>query len=244
MSFHPIGTMKLSTFVSLCSALLLGASASLFLGSPRAIAAEKIVLKYGPFAQSVQVSDLENFVKTGNTTPTLATIIRLSKQDPQTLRGLMSLELGVNVVTLDRILNSKDGEAALMAIGKTVRTRSRAESDKALRAAVILAASDNKLSLLEVLQKYPTSEIDVEIGSIGSTVDQLKGFAGNLQNLLKSSTSSTTTTTPTARPQTTVQPPRPVQPAAPVTPRRLTAPPATTPAPVPVAPARPVRGLW
>ncbi|HLO51022.1 MAG TPA: alpha/beta hydrolase [Kamptonema sp.] len=178
--------MKFTTFASLCGALLLGTTATLSM-SNSAIAAEKIVLKYGPIAQSVKISDLENFVKTGETSPTLATILRISKQSPETVRGLMSLEIGVNVVTIDRVLNSKQGESALIELGKTVRTRSRAESHKALRSAVVLAAADNnKLSLLEVLQKYPTSEIDVEVGSIGNTVEKLKGLSGNLQNLLNS----------------------------------------------------------
>lgn len=178
--------MKFSTFGLVCRTLLLGATATLFL-SNSAIAAEKIVLKYGPFAQSVKISDLENFVKTGTQSPTLATILRISKQSPDTVRGLMSLEIGVNLVTIDRVLNSKQGETALLELGKTIRTRSRVESHKALRSAVVLAAADNdKLSLLEVFQKYPTSQIDVEVGNIANTIEKLKGVSGNLQNLLNS----------------------------------------------------------
>ncbi len=178
--------MRFTNFASLLATLLLGASATFFLDN-NAIAAEKIVLKYGPLAQSIKVSDLENFVKTGQTTPTLATMLRISKQSGDTVRGLMSLELGVSVLTLDRILNSKLGENALFELGKTMRTRSRFESDKALRAALVLSSADNgKLSLLEILQKYPTSEINLEVGNIGATVEKLKGLTGNLQDLLNS----------------------------------------------------------
>lgn len=178
--------MRFTNFASLLATLLLGASATFFLDN-NAIAAEKIVLKYGPLAQSIKVSDLENFVKTGQTTPTLATMLRISKQSGDMVRGLMSLELGVNVLTLDRVLNSKPGENALFELGKTMRTRSRFESDKALRAALILSSADNgKLSLLEILQKYPTSEINLEVGNIGATVEKLKGLTGNLQDLLNS----------------------------------------------------------
>jgi hypothetical protein len=178
--------MKFTNFVSLLATLVLGATSTLLL-SNSAIAAEKIVLKYGPLAQSIKITDLENFINTGETTPTLATMLRISKQSGDTLRGLMSLELGVKVLTLDRVLNSKQGEDALVELGKTLRTRSRFESDKALRAALILAAADNgKLSLIEILKKYPTSEINVEVANIGATVEKLKGLTGNLQNLLDS----------------------------------------------------------
>ncbi|OCQ94691.1 hypothetical protein BCD67_04285 [Oscillatoriales cyanobacterium USR001] len=178
--------MKFPNFASLCATFLLGTTATLFL-SNSTIAAEKIVLKYGPLAQSIKISDLENFVKTGETTPTLATMLKISKQNADTVRGLMSLELGVNVLTLDRALNSKQGETALVELGKTMRTRSRFESDKALRAALILSSADNgKLSLIEILQKYPTSEINIEVANIGATVEKLKGLTGNLQQLLNS----------------------------------------------------------
>lgn len=207
--------MKLPSFSPLCGALLLGASTVLCWGTS-AQAAEKIVLKYGPVAQSIQISDLEAFVTTGRKTPTLATILRLAKQDSDTIRGLMSLEIGVNVVALDRVLNSKDGEMALIELGKTVRTRSRAESHKALRAAVITSAADNKVSMLEILKNYPTSEIDVEVAAIGRTVDKLKGFAGNLQELLKNATASTSSSSMTTRTETRMEtPPVRVQPASP-----------------------------
>ena len=229
--------MKLTKFVSIGIALLLGASASI-VSSSRAFGAEKVVLTFGPIRQTINISDLEDFAKDGTTTPTLRQIIQFSKMDAQILRGLIGLEIGLKPANLARVVYSTPGEKITDEIGQAIRTQRRTESGKALRAAVILAAGDDgKVSLLEVLKKYPLPEVYVDVASIGATVGKLQGLAGNLQGLLQDSmretTKTTTTESPERLPRRSVQPttPPPVRPSAPL------------PAPAP-QPMRPVRGLW
>ena len=230
--------MKLTKFVSIGIALLLGSSASILSTSGRALGAEKVVLTFGPIRQTINISDLEDFAKDGTTTPTLQQIIQFSKMDAQILRGLIGLEIGLKPASLARVVYSAPGEKITDEIGQAIRTQRRTESGKALRAAVILAAGDDgKVSLLEVLKKYPLPEVYVDVASIGATVGKLQGLAGNLQGLLQDSmretTKTTTTESPERLPRRSVQPttPPPVRPSAPL------------PAPAP-QPMRPVRGLW
>lgn len=239
--------MKVSTLASVSSAFLLGVGTSIFVGN-QAIAAEKIVLTYGPLRQSVNVSDLEAFAKKGETTATIRQILGFAKQDRERLRGLMTLEIGLNPGMLGRVLYSTTGEKLTDEIGKTIRTQRRIEGGKAIRAALMLAASDGKVSVLDILKKYPLRQVYVDVASIGATVEKIQGLAGNLQSLLEEATSSSSTpsapqTTRTEmRPQTRT----PVQPASPPPVRRRpVAAPSATPA-APAAPRRttPVRGLW
>ena len=230
--------MKLTKFVSIGIALLLGASASILSTSSRAFGAEKIVMTFGPIRQTINISDLEDFAKDGTTTPTLQQIIRFSKMDAQILRGLIGLEIGLKPASLARVVYSTPGEKITDEIGQVIRTQRRTESGKALRAAVILAAGDDgKVSLLEVLKKYPLPELYVDVDSIGAAVGKVQGLVGNLQTLLQDSmretTKTTTTESPERLPRRSVQPttPPPVRPSAPL------------PAPAP-QPMRPVRGLW
>jgi len=230
--------MKLTKFVSIGIALLLGASASILSTSSRAFGAEKIVLTFGPIRQTINISDLEDFAKDGTTTPTLQQIIQFSKMDAQILRGLIGLEIGLKPANLARVVYSASGEKITDEIGQVIRTQRRTESGKALRAAVILAAGDDgKVSLLEVLKKYPLPELYVDVDSIGAAVGKVQGLVGNLQTLLQDSmretTKTTTTESPERLPRRSVQPttPPPVRPSAPL------------PAPAP-QPMRPVRGLW
>lgn len=234
----PKQNMKLTKFVSIGIALLLGASASILSTSSRAFGAEKIVLTFGPIRQTINISDLEDFAKDGTTTPTLQQIIQFSKMDAQILRGLIGLEIGLKPANLARVVYSASGEKITDEIGQVIRTQRRTESGKALRAAVILAAGDDgKVSLLEVLKKYPLPELYVDVDSIGAAVGKVQGLVGNLQTLLQDSmretTKTTTTESPERLPRRSVQPttPPPVRPSAPL------------PAPAP-QPMRPVRGLW
>ena len=229
--------MKLTKFVLIGIALLLGASASI-VSSSRAFGAEKVVLTFGPIRQTINISDLEDFAKDGTTTPTLQQIIQFSKMDAQILRGLIGLEIGLKPANLARVVYSAPGEKITDEIGQVIRTQRRTESGKALRAAVILAAGDDgKVSLLEVLKKYPLPELYVDVDSIGTAVGKVQGLVGNLQTLLQDSmretTKTTTTESPERLPRRSVQPttPPPVRPSAPL------------PAPAP-QPMRPVRGLW
>ncbi len=234
--------MKLTKFVSVAGAAVLAASASILSTGTRAIAAEKIVLTFGPIRQGINIEDLENFAKNGDTTPTLRQIIRVSKIEAQTLRGLIGLEIGLKPANLARVIYSTPGEKITDEIGQAIRTQRRTESGKALRAAVMLAAGDDgKVSLLEILKKYPLREVYVDVASIGATVAKVQSFAGNLQTMLQDAMRSTSTTE-TTRTETTIEPRTTVQPVTPLPARTNTAPvPPRTPAP---QPARPVRGLW
>ena len=232
--------MKLTKFVSIGIALFLGASGSLLFSSSRALGAEKIVLTFGPIRQAITISDLEEFAKDGTATPTLKQIIGFSKIDPKILQGLIGLQIGLKPTNLARVLYSTPGEKITDEIGQAIRTQRRTESGKALRAAVILASGDDgKVSLLEILQKYPLPEVYVDVASIAATVGKIQGLAGNLSSLLQDSQRETTRTTETNRTEsTTIAPSRNVRPTAPPVSR-----PAPLPAPAP-QPVRPIRGLW
>lgn len=46
------------------------------------------------------------------------------------------------------------------------------------------ANQDNKVSLIEIIQNYPTQEVDVEGKRLAHTYDQLNQMPERLQNLL------------------------------------------------------------
>ncbi|MEG5175767.1 alpha/beta hydrolase [Microcoleus sp. B3-D7] len=240
-NFNVAVNMKLTKFVSIGIALLLGSSGSILSSSSRALGAEKVVLTFGPIRQAINVSDLEEFAKNGTTTPTLQQIIRFSKMDAQMLRGFMGLEIGLKPANLARVVYSTPGEKITDDIGQAIRTQRRTESGKALRAAVLLASGDDgKVSLLEILKKYPLNEVYVDVASLRTAVGKVQSIAGTLRSLLQDVTRSTTRTTETNPTESPIEPRRSVQPTTPPPAPRRAAP---LPAPAP-QPVTPVRGLW
>lgn len=179
--------MQLPNLLSRGPLIMMGAIAGVILSSNSAIATKKIVVKIaGPIEASIKVKDLEIFAKTGETTKTISQALGISKVNPNTVRGLMTLELGANVTSLAKVLYSKLGQNVTQGITEVIQTRHNYESDKALRSAILLAAADdNKISVLEVLQKYPTEEMHIDVGKINEIVEKVKGAIGNLEELLK-----------------------------------------------------------
>lgn len=179
--------MQLQNLLSRCPLIILGAIAGVMISSNSAIATKKIVIEIvGPLEASIKVKDLRLFAETGKTTKTISQALGISKINPNTVRGLMTLEIGANVTNVAKVLYSKLGQNVTEGITEVIQTRHNYESDKALRSAIILAvADDNRISLLEVLEKYPTEEMHVDVGRINEIVSKVRDTIGNLEELLK-----------------------------------------------------------
>ena len=153
--------MKQVLITSLCGLL------SVMAFVPLAQGAERLKLRYGPFERSLPVSDLSTFVETGTPSPELDQYLRLAKQSPDQLREGLSFSIPASPRTLDRLLNSPMGEALLSEMSHYIHTSVHAPqgqvNTQALRSAFLLSASDNQeVSLIEVLQHYPTPDVTVE----------------------------------------------------------------------------------
>ncbi|NCJ05651.1 alpha/beta hydrolase [Synechococcales cyanobacterium C] len=128
-----------------------------------AIAAERLILKYGPFRRSIPVSDLRYLADTGRPTPELAAYLRLAKQDPDLLRQRLTEPVAADPVQLDRLLNSPLGHVALDEASRILHTPARQADRQALRAALILSASqDQEITVLSTLENYPTPEVELD----------------------------------------------------------------------------------
>lgn len=148
------------------------------------LAAERVVLKYRVFRESIAVEDLTKFARTGEMSPDLRVNLALARQDPQNIRQSLTNTVTVDPILLDRVLNNTVGEFLLDEIGKTVRSPSRQANRQALRAAIALSARDRQLSLLEILQNYPATDVEVEGDRLEAVYNQLRRLQGSLENLL------------------------------------------------------------
>ena len=170
-------------FLSLRRALVLIATASILLSSTSAIAAERVVLKYRIFRDSISVEELSTFVDTGELSKSLRIKLALVRQDPKLFRRYLTQPVKVNPVLLDRLLNSRIGNVLLDEISQAVHTPSGRADRQALRSALIISASgDRQLTLIEILKNYPTSDVEVEGDQLENTYRQLRRL-GSLKDL-------------------------------------------------------------
>ena len=175
-------------FLSLRRTLVLIASTSILLSSTSAVAAEQVLLKYRIFQESISVKELTTFAETGELSSSLQVNLALARQKPQVVRHYLTEPVEVNPVFLDRLLNSSIGDVVLDEVSQVVHTPSRRADRQALRSALILAASsDGNLTLVEIIQKYPTAVVQIEGDRLYSAYRQLRQLAGLLEDFLGSS---------------------------------------------------------
>ena len=142
---------------------------SLLLSSPAAGAAENIVFVSGAFRRSIPVADLVHLAETGQARGLLSDVLRLSRQDPQTVAKLLSQTVNLPVVLVSRLLNTRIGEVLLQRLAQIVFPLNASSAAlPALRSAVILgiADSDKGLSALSFLKAYPSQELAVSLPAL------------------------------------------------------------------------------
>jgi Alpha/beta hydrolase of unknown function (DUF1400) len=163
----------------------LSTAIALSLLSPAAIASEQVVFKYNVFERSIPVEDLTTFAETGKLTRALKAYMRVSKQDPEKVRKTLTDKVNVNVVTLDRVLNSVVGNVALEQLSQYIYTSSRKADKEAMRSALVLSASeDNNISIMEIAQNYPTQEVHIDGERLVETYAQISLLRGSLDGIL------------------------------------------------------------
>ncbi|NER82385.1 MAG: alpha/beta fold hydrolase [Leptolyngbya sp. SIO1D8] len=142
--------------------------------------AEEIIINYGFFERTISVEELVAFANGEGLSPQLsqyARIFGLSDEDLIAIQQVLKQSVDLDFVELSRFLYTTQGEALLETLGEVIQTPTRQSGGLALRAAIILAASDdeNGLTLLNFLMKYPTPGIRVDVGKgfeIASTITE------------------------------------------------------------------------
>ncbi|NEQ64066.1 MAG: alpha/beta hydrolase, partial [Symploca sp. SIO2D2] len=110
------------------------------------------------------------------------------------LRDALTQEVKIDGVLLYRALNNPAGELLLNKVSQIIRTPSNRANVPSLRSALVTSAlEDNQITLLEVLQNYPTSEVVVEgerlveaveeLNNMSQTIEKLKGVIDNLPDI-------------------------------------------------------------
>lgn len=164
----------------------LGIGFGMVLYGSSAIASETIILKYGPFRESIPVQELNTFAETGEQSENIKYYFQKSKQNPEAVRKALMQPVKANIIVLDRALNNKMGELALKQVSKFVHTRSGKEDQKALRASLIISASgDNQITLMEAINNYPTSEVEVEGEQVFAAYRRLQTLEGVAQRVME-----------------------------------------------------------
>lgn len=147
-------------------------------------AAERVVLRYGPLQRSLTVQELSEFARTGEVSPSLQSYLNRTQSNPEDLRRLLNRQAEVHGAMLDRLLRTPLGDLALDRVSRGIHTRSRRADRQAMRSALTLSATDdNRISLIEVLENYPTREVYLDGEEISNTVQEISKLQQQIRRI-------------------------------------------------------------
>ena len=175
---------RLSQFINLSGALLGTVAIMLALGQPTH-AAERLYFTYGPLGRSFSIEELRAFAETGEPSQQLRWYLNRANLDAELFRQVLTKEVPIGLEFIDSITYSLPGEFALFQMGQVVHTESRQANIQALRSAFILSTSeDNKLSLLEFLEKYPTEGVYIDGVVLAEVANDVRNVINNIEPVI------------------------------------------------------------
>lgn len=144
-------------------------------------AAERIYASYSAIERSISITALEDYAKKNVIDDDLAVYQQyVQPQQLQELRRALVTPIKVNSVAVSQFLYTPQGKFLLERLGEVIKTESREPepSFHALRSALILASAEPEgLTLLNLLRKYPSRSIHIDLA-------RSLGIAGELEKLV------------------------------------------------------------
>jgi len=130
-----------------------------------ALGAERIYVTYGPVEVSVPIESLALFAKEGKIDSNLDGFAQYANESQLAdIRSALQAKAEISQVTIAQFLYTPQGEVLLRRLGRLIQTKARQPGFYAIRAALILAASDPEgLTIVNVMRKFPTYGIRIDI---------------------------------------------------------------------------------
>jgi predicted dienelactone hydrolase len=130
-----------------------------------AFSASRIYATYGPLEVSIPIESLALFASEGTIDSTWDGFARYANtQQLAQFRLALQARAEISPVTVAQFLYTPQGEVLLERLGRVIQTKARQPGFYAIRAALILAAADPEgLTIVNVLRKFPTYGIRIDI---------------------------------------------------------------------------------
>ncbi|MEH1818715.1 MAG: alpha/beta hydrolase [Nostoc sp.] len=135
-----------------------------FGGNASAIAADTVIVRLGLFTESISLTELQKAVKTGELPESLQPYTKeLSEQQRRFFLGALGMNIPMNIVTVDKLVNSRIGTTILNDFATALARKDKA-GVQALRAGLVLgSAAPQGLSILSFIAAYPSKRLEIDL---------------------------------------------------------------------------------
>ncbi|MEH2324064.1 MAG: alpha/beta hydrolase [Nostoc sp.] len=154
----------LGFFGALGKALAVGIALTQFGANTPAIAADTVVVRLGLFTETISLAELQKAAKTGELPGSLQPYAKgLSEQQRRFFLGALGMNIPMNVVTIDRLVNTQIGTTILSDFATALARKDKA-GVQALRAGLVLGSTAPQgLSILSFIAAYPSKRLEIDL---------------------------------------------------------------------------------
>ncbi|PMB06155.1 hypothetical protein CI592_10915, partial [Fischerella thermalis CCMEE 5328] len=153
---------------------------------PPVLGAERLTLSYGLLERSVSVQSLEDYARTGKIDDELAAYFQYApKERLEQIKQVLLTPIPLNAVQVSQFLYTPIGERLLENLATVIEGETRATGLYGIRAALILAAAEPEgLTLLNVLRKFPSSRLSINLARALQLANLAQSFLNQTQQAI------------------------------------------------------------
>lgn len=161
-------------------AIALGLGGALIMGTGEAQAADEIILVYNEQTFNIEASEIRRFAETGEVPDDLQVFFDDVEQVPSFVQDLLVDDIRIPRV-VEEFLDSPTGEFVLIQLDQVVSNPSASGDLESIRTAVSEAGSDRSISVLELLDAYPTDQVSLNISDLEDVYYQVSNFVERIE---------------------------------------------------------------
>lgn len=168
---------KLHRFTFLSQILMLSVGATMTLGISKTHATELIDLQYKERSALVTIEDLSRFARSGIVPQSIQDLFDTADTVPSEISAILSKELKISQNFIDNLLESSIGEFILGRLDEVINESSSSADLKDVRSTLVAAyEDDNQISLIELIERYPQTEVRINVTSLEGTYNRIVGI--------------------------------------------------------------------
>lgn len=167
---------KSSKLASLSKILVLSTGIILAL-SNSAKATEFIELQYQDRYAAVTINDLTRFARGGVVPQSIQNLFDSTDKVPSDISNLLGKELKISEQFVNSFIDSSIGDFVLGGLDEVINNSSSRKDLTNVRSTLVAAyEDDNRVSLIELIERYPQREIRVNVTNLESTYNKISGL--------------------------------------------------------------------
>ena len=171
---------KLSRLISASQILILGTAATLTLSS-RANATEVITIQYKNRSATVNIDDLSRFARNGIVPQSIQDLFDTTDRVPSDISTILNEELKISPQFINSFIDSSIGDFVLGGLEEVINNSSSRRDLTNIRSTLVNAyEDDNRVSLIELIERYPQKEIAVNVTSLEKTYNTINGIVADV----------------------------------------------------------------